>query len=130
MNKIRRAAVLMLTLITSLTFVPAALAHPLGNFTINHYAGIQVSQSKIAVDFVLDMAEIPAFQEIATFDANGNGKPDPEETARYHAAQCESLRPQLDLRLDGKAVPLQIDSSSVAFPPGAGASRHCGSRAS
>ena len=68
MKRIRRVAVVLLTLLTSLAVVPAAFAHPLGNFTINHYAGIRVSRDKIAVDFVLDMAEIPAFQEIAAFE--------------------------------------------------------------
>ena len=120
MRKIRRAAVVLLTLITSLVVVPVAFAHPLGNFTINHYAGIQVGRDKIAVDFVLDMAEIPAFQEIASFDANGNGLPDQQESARYHPAQCETIRPQLELRLNGAPVALHLDSSSIAFPPGAG----------
>ncbi len=119
-RKIRRAAVVLLTLITSLVVVPVAFAHPLGNFTINHYAGIQVGRDKIAVDFVLDMAEIPAFQEIASFDANGNGLPDPQESAKYHPAQCETIRPQLELRLNGAPLTLHLDSSSIAFPPGAG----------
>jgi nickel/cobalt transporter (NicO) family protein len=120
MKKPHRIAGVLSALILSLVAVPAAFAHPLGNFTINHYAGIQVSPSKIAIDFVLDMAEIPAFQEIATFDTNGNGKPDPEEIAKYHPAACEAIRSQLELRLDGKPVALQLDSSAVAFPPGAG----------
>ena len=120
MKKIRRVAVILLTLMISLIVVPVAFAHPLGNFTINHYAGIQVSRDKIAVDFVLDMAEIPAFQEIASFDANGNGQPDPQESAKYHPAQCEAIRPQLDLQLNGRPLVLHLDSSSIAFPPGAG----------
>jgi ABC-type nickel/cobalt efflux system permease component RcnA len=120
MRKIRRVAVVLLTLVTSLVAVPVAFAHPLGNFTINHYAGLRVSRDKIAVDFVLDMAEIPAFQEIAKFDDNGNGQPDPQESAQYHPAQCEAIRPQLDLRLNGVPLTLHLDSSSIAFPPGAG----------
>src|SRR5437773_12139434 len=44
--------------------VPAAAsAHPLGNFTINHYAGIRVAPDGIALDVVIDTAEIPTFQE-------------------------------------------------------------------
>ena len=34
---------------------PAA-AHPLGNFTINHFAGIRVSSGRIALDVVIDRA--------------------------------------------------------------------------
>ena len=44
--------------------VPAlALAHPLGNFTINHYAGIRVEPGRVILDVVIDQAEIPTFQE-------------------------------------------------------------------
>ena len=75
MKKFRRIAVVTFTLLICFIFVPVAFAHPLGNFTINHYAGLQVKQDSIAVDLVIDMAEIPAFQEITAFDANGNGAP-------------------------------------------------------
>ena len=72
------------------------------------------------IDFVLDRAEIPVFQEIASFDANGNGQPDAAETTPYHAAKCESLRSDLDLRVDGQSAMLAVSSSSIEFPPGAG----------
>ncbi|HEY6075163.1 MAG TPA: hypothetical protein VIV15_17735, partial [Anaerolineales bacterium] len=120
MKRIRRMSVILLTLLVALVFVPAALAHPLGNFTINHYAGLNVARRAITIDYVLDIAEIPAFQEIATFDANGNGQPDASETAPYHPAKCRSLLPDLDLRVDGSSTALSLVSSSIAFPPGAG----------
>ena len=62
MKNTRRIMVSLLTLIISFIFVPAAFAHPLGNFTINHYAWLHVSPDVIAIDYVLDIAEIPAFQ--------------------------------------------------------------------
>ena len=34
----------------------------LGNFTVNHYAGIELAGTRIYVHYVLDLAEIPAFQ--------------------------------------------------------------------
>src|SRR6476659_205880 len=106
MKNIRRAFISLLTLIISFVFVPVAFAHPLGNFTINHYAGLQVSRDTIAVDFVLDMAEIPAFQEITSFDANGNGVADASEAAGYHARKCASLQPDLSLLLNNKPLGL------------------------
>src|ERR671918_1286204 len=97
MKKFRRFAVVILTLLICFIFVPVAFAHPLGNFTINHYAGLQVSRDAVTVDLVLDMAEIPAFQEITTFDANGNGLADTAEAAGYHAKKCTALQPDLSL---------------------------------
>ena len=34
----------------------AAQAHPLGNFTINRYAGIELSGGRVYVHYVLDLA--------------------------------------------------------------------------
>src|SRR5215211_7850031 len=120
MKNFRRVFTSLLTLVISFIFVPAAFAHPLGNFTINHYTGLRVSKDLISIDYVLDMAEIPAFQEIATFDANKNGQADPSEAASYHAAKCASLESDLRLLLNDKAMDIALGSSSIEFPTGAG----------
>jgi nickel/cobalt exporter len=120
MKKIRRMTVVMFTLLACFVFVPVAFAHPLGNFTINHYAGLDVSPAAIAIDFVIDMAEIPAFQEITTFDANGNGVADSSEAAAYHAEKCAALQPDLNLFVNNKPLGLVLTSSYVEFPAGAG----------
>ena len=120
MTTFRRSITVILTLLLSLVMVPTALAHPLGNFTVNQYTGLHVSRDVIVIDYVLDMAEIPAFQEIATFDANGNGQPDPAETAGYPADKCAWIQPRLDLSLNRQAMPLSLASSSVEFPTGVG----------
>src|SRR5437867_2180199 len=41
-----------------------AAAHPMGNFSISHYAGITVRPNAIELHYLIDMAEIPTFQEI------------------------------------------------------------------
>ena len=116
----QRLVAVALAFLLALAMPAIALAHPLGNFTINHYAGLRVSRQAVAIDYVLDMAEIPAFQEIAAFDANANGRPDPGETAAYHPEQCESIRSQLELRVGGQPAALALESSAIEFPPGAG----------
>lgn len=120
MKTMRRLITILLTLLLTFAFAPAAFAHPLGNFTINHYAGIHLSKDSVSIDYVLDMAEIPAFQEIAAFDANGNALADPAEAAAYHVAKCASLQPDLRLILNEKALGLTLASSAVEFPAGAG----------
>ena len=116
----RRMAAISTALWLAFALPTAAWAHPLGNFTINHFAGLHVTQQDITVDYILDMAEIPAFQEIALFDANGNGQPDVAESATYHAAKCESLRSDLDLHVNNQSATLALSSSNIEFPPGAG----------
>lgn len=120
MKKFRRAVTVVLTLFICFVFVPGAYAHPLGNFTINQYAGLQVSREAVLLDYVLDMAEIPAFQEISTFDMNGNGRAEPAEAAGYHANKCASLQPDLRLLRNEKALVFTLAASSVEFPVGVG----------
>jgi len=47
-----------------LLFLVAATlaAHPMGNFSVSHYARIEVSARGADVRYVLDLAEIPSFQ--------------------------------------------------------------------
>jgi ABC-type nickel/cobalt efflux system permease component RcnA len=120
MKEFYRVCTVMITLLVCFTFVPAAFAHPLGNFTVNHYAGLHIRPDSITIDYVMDMAEIAAFQEIELLDANGNLKPDPGEAAGYPAVRCASLQPSLSLSLNNQAVTLSLVSSSVEFPAGVG----------
>jgi nickel/cobalt transporter (NicO) family protein len=120
MKKFRRLLTLIFTLLICFVFVPVAFAHPLGNFTINQYAGLQVSRDAVVIDYVLDMAEIPAFQEISLFDANGNGQADSAESVGYHVQKCNSLQSSLSLLVNKQPLTLTLATSSVEFPDGVG----------
>ena len=76
LGTLKLAAVLMAALVAGLTLVPqgTAYAHPLGNFTINRYARLEVYRDAVQIHYVVDMAEIPTFQLIGDVDADGNGK--------------------------------------------------------
>src|SRR5207253_2070329 len=67
----------------ALALPAVAAAHPLGNFTVNRYAALRVEAGMLSVRYVVDMAEIPAYQEIAALDRNRNGALDPDEPAVY-----------------------------------------------
>jgi nickel/cobalt exporter len=58
----RKLAVVLLALV-ALALPSAALAHPLGNFSVNRYSGIELSGEHVYVHYVLDLAEIPTLQE-------------------------------------------------------------------
>ncbi|MEH2313797.1 MAG: sulfite exporter TauE/SafE family protein [Nostoc sp.] len=97
-----------------------ANAHPLGNFTINHYAGVQVATNGVGIDYVLDMAEIPAFQEINQLDTNHNRKAEPLETVQYPDQKCQEVNSHLELLIDKQPLALSLIKSTVEFPPGVG----------
>src|SRR3972149_1590493 len=113
-----RAIVIIVILLAMHVVVPSAAAHPLGNFTINHHAGLNVRRDAIVITYVLDMAEIPAFQEISSLDANRDGIAESDETVGYHSDKCEAILPKLDLRMDGNPVRLSLQWSPIEFPPG------------
>lgn len=39
-------------------------AHPMGNFSVNHYSKITLESDRIRVDYFIDLAEIPTYQEL------------------------------------------------------------------
>ena len=86
----RRSARTLASLALALAFAAlpsVVLAHPLGNFTINHYAGLTVRPSQVDLDVVIDMAEIPAFQERQRMDGDGDGEVTDEEIAARGAGR-------------------------------------------
>ena len=97
-----------------------AAAHPLGNFTINHYAGIRVEPDRIAVDVVIDEAEIPAFQAKQALDANGDGSLDPAEVQAARVPTCVTVAAAMTLTVNGTATPVQLAAAGLSFPPGNG----------
>ncbi|MGZ4333632.1 MAG: hypothetical protein ACXVRJ_05100, partial [Gaiellaceae bacterium] len=57
-----RRIVFALVLAAALLAPVAASAHPHGNFTINRFARVEVAGHRLYVRYVLDLAEIPAYQ--------------------------------------------------------------------
>jgi len=106
--------------VLALALPAVAAAHPLGNFTVNRYAALRVEARMLSVRYVVDMAEIPAYQEIAALDRNRNGALDPEERDAYLGRAPGELARELALTVDGTAVPLAPRAQSLELPAGAG----------
>lgn len=103
-----------------ITLAGAAFAHPLGNFTINHFARIEVAGNRIRIRYVIDMAEIPAFQELQGIRSKGDESPSIEELKAYAEREAAKLAAGIRLEVDGSALPLDVAASSATLPPGAG----------
>ena len=99
-------AVLVAALVPSV-----ASAHPLGNFTVNHYSRVEPTGDRVRVVYVLDMAEIPTFQEKPRIDPNPDA---------YADQRAEELRQNLHLDLNGQPAQLRVEQRSLSFPEGAG----------
>jgi ABC-type nickel/cobalt efflux system permease component RcnA len=99
----------------------SASAHPMGNFSVNHYSKITVEGDRIRIRYFIDLAEIPTYQElqragISTTAIDPNSTP----VIDYVAVRGAELGHGLILDVDGKPSLLRLISSGVIFPPGAG----------
>jgi nickel/cobalt transporter (NicO) family protein len=103
-GSVRRLLVVLAGL-AALVAPAAANAHPLGNFTINRFAAVELAGDRVYVRYALDLAEIPTFQE-----RNRSRRPD----------FARALGEGLELRLDGRRVPLTVVDSRTETRPGAG----------
>jgi nickel/cobalt exporter len=91
--------------LVALTLPGAAAAHPLGNFTVNRYSGIELAGNRVYVHYVLDLAEVPTYQEGDRVRAPGF---------------AERMTRGLDLQIDGRRAPLRALEHEFHFRPGAG----------
>ena len=95
-----------LTALVALAAPASSSAHPLGNFTINRFASVELSGRDVFVHYVLDLAEIPTVQEGDRVRAAGF----PAEVAAG-----------LDLELDGRRARLvTLDHEAIQRPGAAG----------
>ena len=95
----------------ALALPAVASAHPLGNFTTNHFTRIEVAGDRVYVTYVLDLAEIPTFQERGAVKRLGQ--------AGYGRKLAGGIGTQLMLTVDGRPVTLRRLDQEVGFPRGA-----------
>ena len=94
------------------------LAHPMGNFSISHYAAIHMERDTVELRYVIDMAEIPTYQEMQrTGIVAQEGD---SSLAPYLIQQSAALGGGLFMEIDGRQVELHAVDRSVLFTPGAG----------
>src|SRR5271157_1406209 len=72
-NPIRRKAQMImaarrlgrfLSLLFVLGLCRMAWAHPMGNFSVNHYSRISLESDRVRIRYFIDLAEIPTYQEL------------------------------------------------------------------
>ncbi len=115
----RRPLALLFAAILALHATPAH-PHPLGNFTINHYARLEPRTGFLALTLIYDMAEIPTFQAMDRLDPNGDGRVSAAERAQYARATAPGLLRDVHLACDGAGVPLQLRRQTLAVREGQG----------
>lgn len=105
---------------TALGMSPTAVAHPLGNFTVNHYTGLIVHADRIDSIAVVDRAEISAAQERPHVDRDDNGVVDETERRAHARAGCASLAEDLRVDVEATTVTWKIATAGFTYHPGEG----------
>ena len=105
----KRALLISVVLLVSAFGTGKAVAHPLGNFSVNHLTQVEISHDRVDALYILDQAEIPTFQE--------RGLSPAEVLARKRTEIERGLR----LEVDGRAVALRpVGTPRITFPVGQG----------
>jgi nickel/cobalt exporter len=113
-----RKRLLFSLLALGLLLAPRGFAHPMGNFSVNHYSKISFERDGVRVTYIIDLAEIPTYQELQQGNVTANVA-DPAVTHFVESRGAELGR-GLSLMVGGTHLPLHLVSSQVIFPPGAG----------
>jgi ABC-type nickel/cobalt efflux system permease component RcnA len=98
----------------------AALAHPMGNFSISHYTALRVERDELRIRYRIDIAEIPTFQAMAVLDANGDKAVSAAERDAYLSRQVNELTRGQMLLINGRQTDLTVVASDLQVRPGAG----------
>jgi ABC-type nickel/cobalt efflux system permease component RcnA len=94
-------------------------AHPMGNFSVNHYARIEVGPHGATVRYVLDLAEIPSFELLQKWNLEASS---PRAALEAKAAEeARAFVKGLEFRVNGRSVEPHFDKTELFTDTGAGA---------
>src|SRR5687768_14425222 len=111
MAMVRLAAAALVAGAALLVTAAPAAAHPLGNFTTNRYARVEVGAEVVRVRYVLDEAELVAFRARAELARDRDG---------VAAARIAEIAQGLRLEIDGRTAALRPVVHRLSEPEGQG----------
>jgi ABC-type nickel/cobalt efflux system permease component RcnA len=95
-------------------------AHPMGNFSISHYSKLEARTNGISLKYIIDMAEIPSFQEMDSLDVDRNKVITQVEKAQFGARLGQEFRRYIRLKFNQQNLNWQLLESRVEIRPGLG----------
>ncbi len=95
-----------------------AVAHPLGNNSVNRQSALTVAPGTIELRYVMDLAEIPTLRASQEADRDQDGDTSPDEWQAHSLRWASEVSPRLSLKIDGKPLALSLRTHSFKFLPG------------
>jgi len=102
----------------SLLLGVALSAHPMGNFSVNHYTRIAVGPRGADLLYVLDLAEIPTFEILQRWKLERSSPR--ADLERKAAEEARDWARHLKVTVNGRDVAPQFQSAQLTFADGAG----------
>ena len=96
----------------------AVPAHPLGNFTVNHYDGLVLYPDRVTDTAIVDAAEIPTLQEQGAVDTGHDGAVSAAEADAFARTGCAGLVRAASVTVAGRPLAWSVVSSSYVYVPG------------
>lgn len=93
-------------------------AHPMGNFSVSHYAKLALSERGVEIEYALDLAEIPTFELLRAWGVERNSPASELQTKAEEKAR-EWIE-NLEFTLDGQPIAPRLQEVRVVVADGAG----------
>ncbi len=113
--RVRAPVALMLALLLR---AAVGEAHPLGMASVNRYLGVKAHAQELELDYLLDLAEIPAWAEIERLDGDHDGRVTPAEREAWLARFVPDATRELRVTVNDRPAPLRVVFRGVDAPPG------------
>ncbi|GIG88247.1 hypothetical protein Pen02_31830 [Plantactinospora endophytica] len=95
-----------------------ATAHPLGNFSVNQLAAVELRSDRVEVAAEVDLAELPTAQESGTVDRDGDGTASGPERAAHATAGCAGLARDFSATVAGRRLGWTVADSAFEYASG------------
>lgn len=95
-----------------------SVAHPLGMASVNRYVGVRIHPAELEVDYLVDLAEIPAWTEIERLDADHDGRVLPAERDAWLDRFVPDATRDLRAQVNGRPAALRVTFRRLEAPPG------------
>ncbi len=118
MKRMRVVAFLSLILAIFFSVGASVWAHPLGNFTINHFTNLSINDQGIRLRALVDLAEIPTFQEVQRLDTNSDGQTSEPELNAYLETFAAQYTEGLIVTVDDEQLPVELTSKNILLRDG------------
>ncbi len=108
----------LFTWVAAAVALPGLSAHPMGNFSVNHYSKVEVADRGVKLEYVLDLAEIPTLDLLRNW---GVERDSPRvDLDRKAAEQAREWLSNLKIVSNGATIKPQFQSADVLIADGAG----------